>query len=94
MEWGVSGGWADEALADYPKLPKSFTNAKTAKKRKHKELFVTEEDLLKPVRLPHVLAAHKGGCWAACVGLCLQSSVCRVHANTRLNCMHIATTNR
>lgn len=54
IDWGVGGdgGWGEEALQGaYPTLPKSFTNAKTAKKRKHKELFVREEDLDKPVRL-------------------------------------------
>jgi hypothetical protein len=57
MDWGVSNGWAEDALGSYPTLPKSFTNAKTAKKRKHKELFLTDEALLKPVRLGQAAAA-------------------------------------
>jgi len=60
MDWGVAAEWEDEALASYPTLPKSFTNAKTAKKRKHKELFVTDEDLLKPVRLAKQTATARG----------------------------------
>jgi hypothetical protein len=56
MDWGVPG-WGEDALAGYPTLPKSFTNAKTAKKRKHKELFLTDEALMKPVRLGKPAAA-------------------------------------
>jgi hypothetical protein len=47
-DWGPS--W-DFTEVSYPALPKSFTAKKAAKKRKHKELFVTEEQLLKPVKL-------------------------------------------
>jgi len=45
-DWG--NAWE---LPDYPKLPKLFTNAKTAKKRRHKELMVTDELLDCPVKL-------------------------------------------
>ena len=65
MDWGVTGGWGDDALGGYPTLPKSFTNAKTAKKRKHKELFLTDDDLLKPVRLGHAGAAAAAAAAAA-----------------------------
>lgn len=46
-DWGES--WD---LPEYPKLPKLFTSAKTAKKRKHKEYIVTDELLEQPVKLP------------------------------------------
>jgi hypothetical protein len=48
MEW--EGGW-DVQSFDYPKLPRAFQNANAAKRRRHKELFVTEEQLLRPVKL-------------------------------------------
>lgn len=48
-EWGEA--WS---LPAYPQLPKLLTSAKTAKKRKHRELIVTEELLDRPVKLPTV----------------------------------------
>lgn len=47
-DWGPS--W-DFSEMSYPALPKAFTGKKAAKKRKHKELYVSEEQLLKPVKL-------------------------------------------
>jgi hypothetical protein len=47
------GDWGDTwDLPAYPQLPKLFTSAKTAKKRKHKEFILTDELLEQPVRLP------------------------------------------
>jgi hypothetical protein len=46
-DWGET--WD---LPAYPQLPKLFTSAKTAKKRKHKEFILTDELLDQPVKLP------------------------------------------
>ena len=46
----------DWDLPDYPQLPKMFTNAKAAKKRKHKEFIMTEADLEQVVKIPKVAA--------------------------------------
>jgi hypothetical protein len=88
MDWGVGdAGWGGDALAGYPRLPKSFTNAKTAKKRKHKELFVTEEALLKPVRLGKPVSAGAAAVAGALrrerASVCSASAAagtCKVHA--------------
>lgn len=48
---GMSDWGLDWELPEYPQLPKLFTNAKTAKKRKHKEFIITDELLEQPVKL-------------------------------------------
>ncbi len=48
MDW-LDDGWTPAAA--YPTLPKSMTNARAAKKRKHREFYVSEEILDRPVRL-------------------------------------------
>lgn len=49
-DW-LDSGW--DLAGAYPTLPRIMTNAATAKKRRHKELFVTEAALDRPVRLHH-----------------------------------------
>ena len=47
-DWG--GGWG--MLPHYPALPRLLTDAKTAKRRRHKEYIVSEQDLDRAVKLP------------------------------------------
>jgi hypothetical protein len=51
----------DWDLPDYPQLPKMFTSAKAAKKRKHREFIMTDEVLDRVVKIP---AAAKTGEWS------------------------------
>jgi hypothetical protein len=55
-DWGEA--WD---LPAYPQLPKLFTSAKTAKKRKHKEFILTDELLEQPVKLPRQQQQQSGG---------------------------------
>lgn len=47
----------DWDLPEYPQLPKMFTSAKAAKKRKHKEFILTDADLDTAVKIPKAAAA-------------------------------------
>lgn len=51
----------DWDLPDYPQLPKMFTNAKAAKKRKHKEFILTDADLDTVVKIPRPAPGASGG---------------------------------
>lgn len=42
----------DWDLPEYTQLPKMFTNAKAAKKRKHKEFIMTDAELDQVVKIP------------------------------------------
>jgi len=57
----------DWDLPAYPQLPKMFTNAKAAKKRKHREFVMTDADLEHVVKIPRAatgaLAALYGQHW-------------------------------
>jgi hypothetical protein len=51
----------DWDLPDYPQLPKMFTSAKAAKKRKHKEFILTDADLDTVVKIPKAAAGAAAG---------------------------------
>ena len=70
----------DWDLPDYPQLPKMFTNAKAAKKRKHKEFIMTDADLDTVVKIPRpaAAAAGEGGVKEGMIQLFFSSS-CSAH---------------
>lgn len=78
-DW-LDSGWDLSSTGQHgiPELPKSMTNARTAKKRRHKEMYVTEEQLDKPVRL-----RPETGEWPA------TRMACDVHGTLHaLHCVH------